>query len=131
MKKFLLSAALVAALSLGACAPELAKVKQLYTIVTGTTVSPQAIVVVANAFDAIEGTATQYLIYCKANLSTPACGAANRRDVIKYVRVGRAARNQLETYLQQSSPAPSAIYNTLVAAVNALNAEPLTVGVGQ
>src|SRR6266478_1458100 len=86
---------LVLMLLLSGCA----NLKNVYSIITEATVSPTQIIVAANAFDALEGTATQYLVYCKANLATAICSADNRRSVIKYVRSGRAARNQLESYV--------------------------------
>lgn len=126
MKKII--SAVIIATSLAGCAGELSRLRAVYTIVTEATVSPQAVLVAANAFNAIEGTATQYLIYCKSNLSTSVCSASNRRGVIKYVRTGRAARNQLESSIETNSSAPSAIYNTLVAAINFLNSSPITGG---
>jgi hypothetical protein len=121
MRKYLAAALVLGSLALGGCASELQKLHTVYSIVTETTVSPSTIIVAANSFDALEATATQYLTYCKANLSTSACSADNRRAVIKAVRAGRAARNQLETYVTSNTAAPSAIYNTLVAAINTLN----------
>jgi hypothetical protein len=121
MKKILI---LVLVLGLGACA----QLKTAYQLVTDTAVSPTQIIVAANSFDALEGTATQYLVYCKSNLAVPACSAANRRAVIKYTRAGRAARNQLETYIVQNANAPSAIYNSLVSAINSLSATPAAQG---
>lgn len=118
MKKVLV---LVLALALGACA-QFQKFQQVYTLATETTVPAQAVVVAANAFDAIEGTAAQYFVYCRTNLSTPACSADNRRTIIRTIRSGRAARNKLETYIAGNTPAPSVIYNTLIAAINTLQA---------
>lgn len=117
MKKVI---AIILALSLGGCATELAKLQTAYSIVTQTTVSPQAILVTANAFDALEAGATQYLVWCKTNLTSAACSASNRRIVIKAGRSGRAARNQLEPYITSGSAGPKAIYDTLSAAVDAL-----------
>jgi hypothetical protein len=122
MKKLLV--VLTLALSLGACA----SLQTAYKIVTGASVSPTQIVVAANAFDALEGTATQYLVYCKANLATAVCSADNRRSVIKYVRSGRTARNQLEPYITSGSAGPSALYNTLIASINQLNLTPAAQG---
>ena len=121
MKRFII---IVLAIGLGACA----QLKTVYSLVTDTAVSPTQVIVAANSFDALEGTATQYLVYCKSNLTVPACSAGNRRAVIKYTRAGRAARNQLETYIVQNTNAPSAVYNTLVAAINSLNATPAAQG---
>lgn len=108
-------------LTAGGCAGELQKIQSAVSIVTGTTVPPTSIIVAANAFNGIKATATNYLRWCKTNLSQPACSASNRRNVIKYVRAGTAARNQLETYLTTNSDAPATIYNALIAAYQALN----------
>jgi hypothetical protein len=131
MRKYLAAALVLGSLALGGCASELQMLKTVYSVVTETTVSPSTIIVASNSFDALEATATQYLTYCKANLSTSACSADNRRTVIKAVRAGRAARNQLETYVTNNTAAPSAIYNTLVAAINALNISAATSGVSK
>lgn len=118
MRKIVLALAFV----LSGCAGDLQKLQTVYTIVTESTVSPTAIVVAANSFDAIEATATQYLVYCKANLAQPVCSADNRRVVIRAVRSGRSARNQLETYITQQTPAPAPVYNVLITAINTLQA---------
>ena len=119
MKRLALILAL--ALTLSACA----NLKTAYQVITEASVSPTQIIVAANAFDALEGTATQYLVYCKSNLATPVCSADNRRSIIKYVRSGRAARNQLETYVAAGNAGPSGLYNTLIAAINQLNLSPV------
>ena len=108
-----------------------AQVTTAYKLITDTTVTPAVLLTAANSFDILEGTATQYLVYCKTNLTTTACSASNRRTVIKYVRSGRAARNQAETYISSQTNAPSAIYNTLVAAINNLNTSPAQKGAAQ
>jgi hypothetical protein len=129
MRKTLAAALVLGSLALGGCAAELQKLQTVYSVVTQTSVPPTTIIVAANSFDALEATATQYLSYCKANLTTSACSATNRRTVIQAVRAGRAARNQLETYVTNNTNAPSAIYNALVAAINTLNTSPVsTVG---
>jgi len=115
-------ALLAAALALSGCAA-LHTIENVYTYASTATVQPQTIIVAANAFDAAEATATQWLLYCRAHQG--ACAKETRRTVIRAVRSGRAARNQLETYLSQSIPAPGAIYNTLVVAINQLNASNL------
>ncbi len=122
MKRLALLLAL--ALTLSACA----NLKTAYQVITEASVSPTQIIVAANAFDALEGTATQYLVHCKSNLATPVCSANNRRSVIKYVRSGRAARNQLETYVAVGNAGPSGLYNTLIAAINQLNLTPAASG---
>lgn len=93
-------------------------------IITGSTVSPQAVVVAGNAFNALEGTATSYLSFCKANKALPACAGyvAVRKKIIPAVRSGRVARNNLEAFLvaNPGQLGPSGLYNALIAAVNTL-----------
>lgn len=114
MKKILLVAALT--LSLGGCA----SLQNDWNIITGTTVSPTQIIVVANAFDAGEASATQYLLYCKVNATVAACALKTRQTVVAAVRAGRAARTQLEPYITSGTAGPIALYNTLTAVVSSL-----------
>lgn len=117
MKKLL---ALFIFMALGGCA----QLQTLTTLAT-TSVTPTQAIVAANVFEGIEAGATAYLSYCKTNKNVDvACSASNRRSVIQYTRSGRAARNQIETYVQTSASIPSAVYNTLVTAVNNLKASP-------
>jgi hypothetical protein len=124
MKKLVFAIAL--GLTLAACST-----LQTLQQVTGTTVSPTQAIVAANAFDAAESAATAYLVYCKSNLSTASCSAANRRSVIQYTRAGRAARNQIETAISTNTSVPAAIYNSLVSAVTSLKASPAANGGAQ
>jgi hypothetical protein len=126
MKKFLLLIPLL--FTLGACA----SLQADWAIVTGTTVSPTQILVVANAFDAGEATAAQYLTYCKTVVPAPSyCALATRKSVVAAVRAGRAARIQLEPYIVSGAAGPAALYNTLVAAVTSLQAQIPTTGATQ
>jgi hypothetical protein len=117
MKKYLLIVPLM--LSLGACA----SLQKTWDVVTGASVSPTQILVAANAFDAGEASATQYLLYCKANPVVSYCALKTRQTVISAVRAGRVARNQLEPYVVSGTAGPSAIYNTLVATVQQLQTQ--------
>lgn len=90
----------------------------------GTSVSPTEAIIAANTYDAIEATATGFLTFCAKVPSDSRCGAGNRRAIIKYVRSGRAARNQMESYIQNNTSVPSAIYNTVKAAVDNLKTTP-------
>ena len=117
MKRFLPALLLTAAL--GGCAGI-----QTLEQVAGTAVTPTQAIVAANAFDAAESGATAYLVYCKSNLTAANCSAANRRAVISYTRAGRAARNQIETAITNSSSIPATVYNALVAAVSNLKTTP-------
>lgn len=123
MIKLLLASAI--GLTLTGCAT-LQKLQTVWTTINTATVSPKTIVVAANAFDGLEGTATNYLKYCKANLSQPICVADNRQVVIQAVRKGRTARNQLETYIISDTPAPAPLYNVLIGALNLLTSSPAT-----
>lgn len=116
---------LVLVLALGGC-NSLVVLRQIST----ASVTPAQALVAANAFDAAEAGATAYLVYCKSSLGTPACSAGNRRNVIKYTRAGRAARNQIETAIQTQSSVPGVLYNSLVAAVNNLKTTPAANYVG-
>ena len=118
MKKLFI--AITLALSLGACA----SLQADWAIVTGATVSPTQIIVAANAFDAGEASATQYLLYCRQASPVPSyCALSTRQSVIAAVRAGRVARNQLEPYVVSGTAGPSAIYNTLVATVTSLQTQ--------
>jgi len=118
MKKFLLIVPLL--FTLGACA----SLQADWAIVTGASVSPTQIIVAANAFDAGEASATQYLLYCKATVPAPTyCALATRQAIVRAVRAGRVARAQLEPYIVSGTAGPSAIYNTLVDTVVALQSQ--------
>ncbi len=126
MKKLLLIAAL--GLGLGGCAT----IQQDWAIITNAQVSPTQIIVAANAFDAGEASATQYLLYCKATKPAPSyCALATRQAVVKAVRAGRVARAQLEPYITSGTAGPSAIYNTLVSIVTSLQAQIPQTGVAK
>jgi hypothetical protein len=126
MKKLLLLTPLL--LSLGACA----SLNTAWTVVTGASVSAQQIVVAANAYDAGEATATQYLLYCKATVPAPSyCALTTRQGIVKTVRTARAARNALEPYIISGTAGPAALYNTLVAAVTQLQSQIPTTGAAQ
>ena len=126
MKKLLLS--LTLALTLAGCA----SLQTTWSVITGASVSPTQIIVAANAFDAGESSATQYLLYCKATVPAPSyCALKTRQSVISAVRAGRVARNQLEPYVVSGTAGPSAIYNTLVATVTALQTQIPSTGVSK
>lgn len=116
---------LLLAMTLVGCA----QIGALETAIT-STVSPTQALIAANAFDAGESGATGFLTYCKSNMAAAACSAANRRAVIKYVRAGRQARNQVETYVQTNTSIPAAIYNALITATNNLKTTPAATFVG-
>lgn len=121
MKK--LFVAVILAISLGGCAQLQdfsQRVENAWQVATSASVSPTQIIVAANAFNAAQATATQYLNYCKINVQVAACGLTTRQKVVALVRSGRAARDELETYVEKGGAGPSGVYNVLVAAVSAL-----------
>ena len=87
---------LLLALSLAGCATlnsDIAKLQQVYTVATTTSVPPSTVIVTANAFDAIKATAVNYARYCiQGKFVDPICSPANRRKVVQFVRSGTATR---------------------------------------
>jgi len=132
MKKLIICA--IGALALAGCAQlqtAITDLKGAYVFATTTTVTAGQAGIVANAYDALKGTAVNYGNYCIAQkFPQPVCSAANRRAVIKAVRSGDAARAQIEAPITSGQPVAATIYNTLVAAVNALKATPINVAKG-
>lgn len=113
--------AIILCVTLGACST-LQQVQQVAT----AEVPAVAVVATANAFDILKGTATNYGRYCIANqMPVPICSASNRRAVIRFVRSGTSARNQLEASLISGTPAAASVYNVLVAAVQGLQGTPV------
>lgn len=97
----------------------------VYTAVTETTVPASVVIPAANAFDVLKAAATNFARYCIKNQMLPSvCSADIRRGVIRAVRSGTAARNQLEVSVETGQPALGSVYNVLVAAVNGLKASP-------
>jgi hypothetical protein len=92
--------------------------------ITGASVNPTAVIVAANAFDAAEATATNYLRLKKCTATSgPICrNAAATKAIIPAIRSGRAARNNLETFMQNNPGVlgPTGLYNALTAATNTL-----------
>ena len=129
MRKLLL-ALVVGALALGGCAQlqnVLSEAKGIYTFATTATVTSGQVGIIANAFDVLKETAYNYARYCVNNkFPQPLCSASNRRDVIKAVTAGTAARVTLEASITSGVPATATVYNTLVSAVNALRQTPIS-----
>lgn len=130
MKRLLALTVLCLATAVAGCASlnsDIAKLQQVYTVVTETTVPPSTVIIAANAFDAIKATAVNYGKYCiQGKFVDPICSAANRRKVIQFVRSGTTARNQLELSITTNTPAASTLYNVLIAAVNGLQSSALS-----
>ena len=116
MKKIFVALAL--ALSLGACA----NLQADWTRLTSVQVSPQAVYLAENGFDAVEVTATTYLKICHARMSTPGCSSTAIAQVIPAVRSGRIARTNLAAFMKAHPDALGAagLYDALVTATNTL-----------
>lgn len=107
---------LIPAIALGGCST--------ISTLTGASVKPQAALVAANSFDALETVATGYL-QLPLCTTTPIAACRNQTAAAKIgpaVRSGRTARNQIEALLQANAGAaiPVASLNTLQAAIAAL-----------
>lgn len=118
MKKLL--PILLLALSLGGCA----QLTNAWNVVTGSSVNPEAVYIAENAFDTVEATATNYLIYCKTHRSQSVCAQSAINQVIPAVRAGRVARTNLDQFMKDNPGAlgPSGLYNALTAATATLKA---------
>ena len=116
MRKILIVFAL--AVGLAGCA----NLQNDFGIITGATVSPTAVYVARNSFDALEVTATNYIVFCKRNPATYGCSKTAIAQIIPAVRAGRVARTNLVQF-QKDHPGQlgtSGLYNALVSATNTL-----------
>lgn len=119
MKRLMVVALL--ALSLGACA----QIQNAYDTLSGAKVSPQAVIVAANAFNALKATATNYLRLprCKTTGAPVICRSPQAtKIIIPAVRAGTVARNNLEQFMREhpGELGPSGVYDALVASSNTL-----------
>lgn len=113
MKKLLL---LVACLALGACST--------LKLVTGSSVTPNAVYIAANAYDAAVVSATAYdkLPLCTTNVSYVCRTAATTATLDAAIRNGRSLRNQLIAYVNANpgEVVPVSNYNALVAVIGTI-----------
>lgn len=122
MKRALIAIAMAFALAapIGGCA----QVQKTYEIVTSAKVSPTAVVVAVNAFNALEATATNYLQLPRCVSGGPViCRQPSATQPIKNaVLSGRAARNELVRFYaaHPGELGPKGLYDALVAATNVL-----------
>ena len=100
--------------------------QNVYDTLNGTSVSPTAVYVAANAFDAVEATATNYLRLKKCTTTSgPVCrNPTATAQIIPAVRSGRVARTNLENFMVQNPGAlgPVGLYNALTTATSTLQA---------
>ena len=93
-----------------------------FSIITGASVSPTAVYVARNSFDALEITATNYIVFCKRNPATVGCSKTAIAKIIPAVRAGRVARANIVQF-QKDHPGQlgtTGLYDALVTATNTL-----------
>ena len=114
-----LAIALAIISSLAGCA----QIQNAYNAVTSATITPQQVYIAANAFDAVEASATTYL-------KLPVCGNLPCRNpsatasIVASIRAGRLARNKLESAVSASPGAPvdANLYATLTSSTSTIKA---------
>lgn len=110
----------LALLAVGGCST-LATVQQVAT----ATVPAEVVIPAANTFNILKGAATNYGRYCiSVKMSAAICSAASRRVIIKAVRVGTSARDQMAANLENGTPAASSVFNLMVNAIDDLKNSP-------
>lgn len=123
MKK--LAVILVLTLSLGGCAL-FQRLESIGSELASSHVSPSAVVIAANTFDALEASATNYLRLKRCSPTTgPICrDPAFTAKIIPVVRSGRVARDNLILFMRAhpGQLAPQGVYDALVASINTAQA---------
>lgn len=126
MRKLLLPMVAALAMMLGGCLPFLQDAKNTFNIITGVSVSPATVIVAADAFDALEVSATNYLRLPKCSaVSGPLCRSPEAaRAIIKAIRTGRPVRNQLKAFLRDhpGELGPQGLYDALTATAQTIQA---------
>ena len=94
------------------------------TDTTVATLTPQEVYVGANAFDAVEATATNYLTMPLCPKATLCRTAAETNAIVKPIRLGRKARSAIEAYIAANPGAsvPVSLASALSADVASLQA---------
>lgn len=120
-------------LALGGCAA-LQKAENAFSTLSGASVSPEAVVVAANTFDALEATATNYLRLKKCSPSTgPVCRNPDATKVlIPAIQNARKARNDLEDFLTDhpGQLGPQGLYDALQLSINTIEGIVATYHIG-
>lgn len=121
MKKIFLILAL--SLSLGACST-FERLKQTAEAVGEFTVSPEAVVIASNTFDALQVTATNYLKLksCRKINSVICRDPTATALIIPAIRSGRVARNNLQQFLADhpNQLGPSGAFDALNASISTI-----------
>ena len=123
---------LVAALAVGVAG--CSTLQNTWDVITQSKVSPTVVIVAANAFDALEATATNYLRLKKCTSTTmPVCRSpAATAQIVPAIRSGRAARNTLIQFLKDhpGQLGPQGLFDSLKAANATLQAIFAQYGIG-
>lgn len=121
--KNILAIALLA-VSLGGCAGTRfgTFISTVESAATGT-VSPEAIYIARNAFDAVEVSATNYLLLTKCPVKAPFCrdkGATAK--LIPAIRSGRVARNNASQFLKDhpNQLGTQGLYDALISSTDTI-----------
>ena len=118
MRKLLIVLAVV---GLGGCTTNL---QNAYNVLSGASVSPATVYIARNSFDAVEATATNYIVFCKVHPVTPGCSRTAIAKLIPAVRSGRVARSNIVAF-QNTHPGqlgPVGLYEALITSTNTITA---------
>lgn len=112
------------------------KVGTVYSAVTGATISPQAVLIASNIFDATERTATNYLKLAKCNGAPTGTVSASgtvitgilcrdpvaTKAIIPAIRSGRVARGNLQQFFKEhpGQLGPRGLYDALENSIGTL-----------
>jgi hypothetical protein len=123
MKKLLL--ALTLTLSLGACTQLQSfkdEVVHAYDVVAGVVISPTTVYVARNAYDVVERSAANYLVFCHKNPSNLACSKTVEGKLVDAVRAGRDARRNVTAYMKAHPDGAGAgdVYGKLTLATSTI-----------
>lgn len=122
----------VMAIGLAGCQGGIAKFQQVYGIVTTATVPAETAQIAVSSFEVLEAGSTSYFIYCKQSPNDSICAPGTKaapgplRIAIKYIRQGRAARDQVKAAGKTGALISSTVYNLLTSAITNLNTTPVT-----
>lgn len=117
---YLKTAVVALTLFVGGCST-LATVQKVAT----ATVPAEVVIPAANTFTILKNAAANYGEYCISKQMAPAiCSAGTRRIVVKAVRVGTNAREQMTANLENGTPAASSVFNLMVGAIEDLKNSP-------
>ena len=102
IRKFLIISSL--GLALSGCASFQSfetSVKNAYSVITSSAITPQQAYIAINVYDGVEATATIYNKWPKCNGSVSPCrNETVRAQIKKLVVAGRVARNDVKAYLR-------------------------------